>query len=185
MTTYAPNFTPRARLKYVACGIEHTIMMRAARGTAADLSPQFNSIRACFLMLVDQLPEDFAWISAEYALTDSDVFIPRAVPAAIVGEQPVASYTLKQKCTSTNFNGRAAGSRAALYFYGVLWGEGIGEPADNGRVTPAEQAEIGTVATELSGQAHANSGEQAIFHQYANIKLNDHLLKLLRRGTIS
>lgn len=185
MTSYAPNYTPRARLKYQAAGIEHTIMMRAARGASAPLDAQVGSIRACFNIMADSLADDFAWISAEYALTDSDDFFPRGLPAAVTGGQPIANFSLKQRCTSTNWNGRVVGSRAAIYLYGIFWTDGLGEVADNGRVTTAELVEVGSVATELSGQAHAGNGLQAIFHQYANIKVNDHLLKLLRRGTIS
>lgn len=186
MTTYAPNYTPRVRIKYTAAGIEHTISMRAARGTdAAGLDAQVGSIRACFNFMADKLADDFAWISAEYALTDSDDFFPRGLPASVAGAVDPITFSLHQRVTSTNFNGRVAGSRAAIYFYGIWWSRDSGEPADNGRVTPLEDADIGTVATELSGQAHAGNGLQATFHQYANIKVNDHLLKLVRKGTIS
>lgn len=185
MTTYAPNFTPRSRLKYFAAGIEHTIQMRAARGTVADVGAQKNSIRACFNMMAALLADDFAWISAEYALTDSDDFFPTTLPAAVVGAVDVSTLSLQQRATSTNFNGRVAGSRAGIYFYGIVWEDGQGSPRDNGRVTPAEIPLIASVVAELSGQAHAGNGVQAIFHSYANIKVNDHLLKLLRRGTIS
>lgn len=185
MTSYAPNYTPRARLKYVACGIEHTIQMRAERGASAPLDAQIGSIRACFNLMRPSLADDFAFISAEYALTDSDDFFPRGLPTPVAGLIPVGDFSLKQRCTSTSYNGRVVGSRAAIYFYGIFWDQGLGTVEDNGRVTPLEESFVGTVATELSGQAHAGNGLQAIFHQYANIKLNDHLLKLLRRGTIS
>jgi len=186
MTSYAPNYTPRLRLKYQAAGIEHTIMMRAARGTSAGgLDAQKGSIRACFNFGASLLASDFAWISADYALTDSDDFFPTTLPAAVTGGQSAATFSLKQRCTSTNFNGRVSGSRAAIYFYGFWWEDGLDTAGDNGRVTPGEESFVGTIATELSGQAHAGNGLQAIFHQYANIKVNDHLLKLLRRGTIS
>jgi hypothetical protein len=185
VTSYAPNYTPRARLKYLAAGIEHTIMMRSARGATAPLDSQIGSIRECFNLMASRLADDFAWISSEYALTDSDDFFPRGLPTAVTGTLAVADFSLHQRCMHTNFNGRVVGSRAALYFYGVWWEHGPGTEADNGRATPTEWAAVGSVATELSGQAHAGNGLQAIFHQYANIKVNDHLLKLLRRGTIS
>lgn len=186
MTSYAPNYTPRIRLKYQAAGIEHTIQMRGARGTTAGgLDAQKGSIRACFNLGAANLADDFAWISAEYALTDSDDWFPTTLPAAVTGAAPIASFSLQHRATHTSFNGRVVGSRAAIYFYGFYWEQGVDTSADNGRVTPAEEAFVGDIATELSGQAHAGNGLQAIFHQYANIKVNDHLLKLLRRGTIS
>lgn len=185
MTSYAPNYTPRMRLKYVAGGIEHTIMMRGPRGaSAAALDAQKGSIRACFNFGAARLMDDFAWLSAEYALTDDDVFYPTTLPAAVVGAIPIVGLSAQRKVQSTNFNGRVAGSRAAIYFYGFSWEAGFGQAAENGRITPAEEAFVTSIANELSGQAHAGNGLQAIFHQYANVKVNDHLLKLLRRGII-
>jgi hypothetical protein len=186
MTTYAPNFTPRWKGHYHAAGIDHTIMCRAPRGTTtAGLPTQAETVRASFSAMSGILASDFAWLGAEYALTDSDIFIPTDPPATVTGAVDVGDFSLKQRATSTNFNGKAAGSRAALYFYGILWAEGLGEDADNGRVTPAEEASLSTVITQLNAGAYANSGDSAIFHSYANVKVNDHFLKLLRRGTIT
>lgn len=186
MTTYAPNFTPRTRVKYVAAGIEHTIQMRSPRGTGSGVvSGKAEIISDLFDLFSDILADDFAWVSAEYALTDSDVFIPFATPTVVSGTVDPTTFSLHQRVTSTNFNGKAAGSRAAVYMYGLFWSRDSGTPADNGRVTPAENADVGTAAGILSSNAVAGSGDGAFFHNYANIKVNDHLLKLLRRGTIA
>jgi hypothetical protein len=186
VTTYAPNYTPRYRAHYTAAGISHTIQVRAERtediGTGAGLAAPLAGLFSTF---ASQLAVDFAWTGAEYALVDSDDFIPTATPGAVVGTRDISEFSLKARATSTNFNGRATGSRAALYMYGVLWLDGLGEAADNGRVTPAESAFVTTAAGICSANFAANSGTPAIWHDYANIKLNDHLLKLLRRGTIS
>ena len=186
MTTYAPNFTSRVRIHYHVCGIDHTIQMRAARGaTLADMGFQIEAIRASFSAMSDELCEDFAWLSTEYALTDSNDFFPTANPADVTGGTGLSSYSLQQRITALNFNGRAVGSRASIYFYGVQFLTGGGQPADNGRVTQAEYVHIDDVLAQLNPAAHAGSGQLAAFHNYANVKVNDHFLKLLRRGTIS
>jgi len=186
MTTYAPNFTPRLKLKYVAAGIEHTIQARAVRGASGSTTDGLKThIQEIFTLWVGGLAEDFDWISAEMALTDSDVFNPVAVPDPVVGEQLLSSFSLKQRCRSTGFVGQTADSRASIYLYGILWEDGLGTPADNGRVTPAEEANVIATKAILDTHFRAGNGGDAIWHNYANIKDNDRLLKLLRRGVIS
>lgn len=186
MTTYAPNFTPRCRLKYHAAGIDHTIQARAARGSSAAITSGLAThIYNCFQAMTLRLAADFAWISAEYALTDSDVFIPQSPPATPVGTQAVATLSLRQRAASTGIVGTTFGSRASLFFYGIFWGEGLGLQADNGRVTVAESAPLATILSEANANFRAGNGGNAIFHEYANIKINDHILALMRRGAIS
>jgi len=186
MTTYAPNFTPRTRVKYVAFGIEHTIQMRSVRGaTVGNLQGKATNIRDCFNAVASLVAADFAFISVEGALTDSDVFFPLALPAAVIGAVAVASMPIQHRVTSTGFVGRSAGSRASIFMYGVHWPDGFGSERDNGRVTIGEVAQLATIIGILNANAVAGSGAAAIFAAYANIKVNDHLLKLVRRGTIS
>lgn len=186
MTTYAPNYTPRWKGRYVAAGIEHTIQVRAQRNQSAFITQALGGfVRSVFNTFVANLADDFAWLSAEYALTDSDDFIPTAVPAAVVGEAAASGFNLFHRVTSTNFNGRNSGSRAGLYLYGLQWVISVGSPAENGRVSAAEDARVSTATAICTTNFFANSGTAAVWHDYANIKVNDHLLKLLRRGTIS
>lgn len=186
MTTYAPNFTPRMRVKYLAAGVEHTIQMRSSRGASSvTVDASKEEISNIFQLFEPLLAEDFAFLSAEYALTDSDVFIPTSLPTAVTGEQLLTDFSLQQRATSTGFIGRSAGSRAAIFFYGIWWEDGVGTPRDNGRVTTVENTAIGSAAANLSTNAKAGSGGDAVFYTYANIKVNDHILKLIRRGAIS
>jgi hypothetical protein len=186
MTTYAPNFTPRYRARYLAAGIEHTIQIRGARGeSAVDISSRRSDLHDIFAAAATTLADDFQWLSADYALTDSDVFIPAVMPTAVTGLYDVADFNIQQRCVSTGFVGRAAGSRSAIYLYGIWWAVATGAAAENGRVTPAEWAPVTTIKASLDTAGHAGSGALAVWHDYANTKLNDHLLKLVRRGIIA
>jgi hypothetical protein len=186
MTTYAPNFTPRVKLHYLAAGIEHTTQFRKQRGaTGSDMTGVINQMRALFNVWAGRLPEDFEFLSAEFALTDSDDFFAMGLPTAVVGSQPVASYSLRQRCTSTNFVGKATDSRAGIFLYGILWDDGLGEEADNGRVFSAENALVPSSLAILNVHGYAGNGNTAAFKAYANIKINDGLLKKLRSGAIS
>src|SRR5690349_16402871 len=194
MTTYAPNFTPRLRVHYVACGLQHTIQVRAPRGTGAGpLSDRRGVIHDIFNLWAPKLCTDFAFISAEYALTDSELFTPIDPPFPVTGTKGPGLYSAKQKVTSTNFAGRAATSRARFSLFGILWIQDIiadaldaeDDGSRNGIVTPAENALVADTATAATSQFFANSGEATSWYPRATIKTNDHLLKLVRRGTIS
>jgi len=77
MTTYSPDFTPRYKARYRAAGIEHTTQIRGPRddslfvllGRGAHLYDMFNN-------LAPRLADDFSWISAEYAMNDTELRRP-------------------------------------------------------------------------------------------------------------
>lgn len=187
MTSYAPTFTPRLRVHYIAAGVEHSIQVRYPRGTTgASLAANVDAINAIFGYVTGALADDFEFTSAEYALTDEDVFTACAPPVAVTGTIDAATFTPIQKIVGTTFSGRSPGSRAKFTMFGLFWEEEtLGNAADNGLITAAEVAAIGSVATYATGHFMANSGLAAVFYQKATIKPNDHLLRLVRRGIIS
>jgi hypothetical protein len=186
MTSYAPTFTPRYRARYVAAGIIHTIQIRGPRGELAPaLMARGSSLGTCFSTAATVLAEDFAWISADIALTDSDVWYPADLPSAAVGTIALTSFAPRHKITPTTFSGRAAGSRARISMYGLFWvDDPHGAEGNNFIITPDENAIISAIATEASGHFRANSGMPATFYNRATIKPNDHLVKRVRQGIV-
>lgn len=192
MTTYAPNFTPRARVKYNVAGVDHTVQLRGARGTSfGAMQGKIEFLYDIFNVWADTLASDFSWVSADIALTDDDVFNPASPPGNTPsGGLSPASFSPIRKITSTAFTGRAAGSRAAIYLYGVFWpqdiGTGVNDDAFNGVVTNGEDPRIGSTITLLvAAGASAGSGLPAVWHSRATIKPNDFLLHKVRAGIIS
>jgi hypothetical protein len=187
MTSYAPNFTPRWRGKYVAAGVEHTIQLRTARGASfAALDTAGPHVSDVFSAFASLLADDFAWISAEIALTDSDVFSPGTIAPGVTGTVDATTFSPIQKITATSFTGRSPGSRGRVSLYGVQWFVDVsGVDASNGVVTTAEFGGVGTAAGLLSSFFAANNGLPSAFPGRATIKENDHLLRLVRRGIIS
>ena len=194
MTTYAPNFTPRLRVKYVPARLQHTIQVRGPRGTSfALMSNRCAVIHDVFNLWAPKLANDFAFISAEVALTDSEIWYPTDPPAAVTGSLAPSTFSPTQKITSTSFAGKAADSRARLSLFGIRWVQG--NPLDeapstfdgsyNGVITPAENALVSNTVTAITTQFFAVSGEATRWYPRATIKINDHLLKLVRRGTVS
>jgi hypothetical protein len=194
MTTYAPNFTPRLRVHYVAWGLHHTIQVRAPRGTGSGpLSDRRGPIHDIFNLWSIKLAEDFAFISAEYALTDSEVFYPLDPPLPVTGTVPATAVTPIQKITSTTFSGKGGDSRARFSLYGIKWvlakqntsDMGSDDGSYNGVIESSEMPLIGNTVDAATTQFYATSGASTFWYRRATVKPNDFLLRLVRRGTIS
>lgn len=188
MTTYAPTFTSRWRGTYVAGGIQHTIQFRGARGaTFATMDGYKDRAREIFAAVATNLYDDFAWVGAEICLTDTELFSPSTIPGITVpGEYDGSSTSALSRIKGLTFSGKAPGSRARFTMFGVhFFDDGAAQLGADGIITPAEFAGIASVLVTANTYFYANSGGLAGWHNRATYKQNDHLLKLVRRGTIS
>lgn len=188
MTTYAPTFTSRWRGKYRAAGIQHTIQFRGPRGATFSTMDGYGfHAYNLFTALQDYLYDDFVWIAAEVALTDTEEFLPGTLPSGISGAAVDATLvSAVHKIKGLTFSGKASGSRARCTMFGLSFADSApGGVGANGIISPSEVAGIGTAITQLNAWGYANSGTLAVWHNQATYKENDHLLKLVRRGTIS
>jgi hypothetical protein len=186
MTTYAPNWTPRYKAHYVACALPHSITLRTIRGdTIPHITALADVAHDIFEALAAKLTDDFAWVSAEYAVTDSDVWVPAATPVAVTGLFDAADFSTAQKISPTTFSGKAASSRARFSCYGVVWAfETPGNAANDFVINGAEDADVAAVVTAVSGRAFAGSGEVTMWHNRATYKVNDRLVKRARQGLL-
>jgi len=188
MTTYAPTFTSRWRGKYIAGGIQHTIQLRGARGaTFSTMDGYKDRAREIFASLAAYLYDDFAWIQADVALTDTDEFTPSETPSVTVpGTIDGSVLAPIQRIKGLTFSGRATGSRGRFTMFGLHFADlATGSIGGDGLIRPAEVANIAAVVVTANTYFHAGSGALATWHDQATYKENDHLLKLVRRGTIS
>jgi hypothetical protein len=187
MTSYASNFTPRYKATYLAGGIQHTIQVREARGASfATVEARRGDLHDIFNALASGLYDDFAWLSAEVALTDDDVFAPALTPTSVTGVIDGGTISAYKRCHGLTFTGRAAGSRGKFTMFGILLGtdQNTDEGA-NGVITAAEIAGVGTIAGIASAHFHAGSGALAVYPNAATYKVNDLLLRRVRKGTIT
>lgn len=188
MTTYSPDFTPRWKGTYVAAGVQHSIQFRGARGdTFSTMDGYKDRAREIFEAMAGDLADDFAWVKAEIALTDSDVFIPATTPTVSVsGDNAVALYSPMKKISGLTFSGKTPTGRARFTMYGLLYlSDGPTGLGADGIITPAEAGGITSVVSTAGTYFKGNSGETAVWYNRATYKPNDHLLKLVRRGIIS
>ncbi len=187
MTTYAPTWTPRYKAEYNVLGAPHSITLRAPRGTdAAGTTALATVAHDLFNALAASLSSDFTWVSASYALTDSDVFIPTTTPAAVTGANNPADFSLMQKISPLTFSGRSASGRARVSLYGVSLGPlGIsGDPLDF-QILSTEDSGVAAAIAVLQDGAVGAAGEVTTWHLKATQKPNDRLVRKVRQGTIS
>lgn len=187
MTTYAPNFTPRYKLHYKVGNIEHTVQIRTPRGT--DLGgTEFagHALRDIWNGLAAYLLDDLVFLTAEVALTDSDVFGPASLPVAVTGTLDPADYNARERIRGLTWNGRSTGSKARFTLFGLMFpDEGTGVVGSDGLILGSEVAAITSGAATATTYFKAGSGNAAVFQGRATYKENDHLLSLVRKGTIS
>lgn len=190
MADFAPNVTFRYRLKYRAVARTHTVMVRAARGTLASpgAAQCATYIRAVFSALAAMLPADLAFISADYSLTDSDLFFPAAVPAAVTGANALTLYSKQDSITHCTFSGRGAlGSKVSVKIYGVALNPDAlpVNIASDFLILSSEQVEIANAIAALntgSGVIVAIDNSVPAYYAQATVKVNDYWLKKVRQG---
>jgi hypothetical protein len=188
MTTYAPTFTPRLRVHYKVGRIAHSIQVRGPRGASlATMETLKDPVANCFVAVAAFLFDDFEWVSAEVALTDSEIFVPIAVSGIVpVGGIPLVAQSAYNRIRGLTISGRAPGSRGRFTLYGLQ----IATSADtdiggDGVLTAAEMPALTTIAGIANTYFKANSGDATVWYNRGTYKGNDHLLKLVRRGVIS
>jgi len=189
MSTHAANFTGRYRAHYIAAGVQHSILIRAPRG--ADLATVItngqNGAAGVFAPTTALLADDFAWLSAEVALEDTEIFDPAPTPSAVLGTVDFATgnWSARKRVSGLTFSGRSAGSRARFTLYGLdINGDLSTDIGANGIITVAEFSAIDGIVTSANTHNFAGNGEPASFYRRGTHKVNDKLLKLVRRGFI-
>lgn len=190
MPTYADNYTFRVRGSYIAAGVPHKMKVRGtpdASGTAAGevYASQLNDYISSFEA---HLWTDWAWLGWEYADPDSDIWVPFSpvlAGGAIVGAINPATAAAVKKAMGICHSGRVAGSRGRLYWFGLSVLDAIAaDGGANGVLLPAEEGGL-SGATGLANDLFCGgNGELAIWYNRLTVKVNDDVLKLVRRGIV-
>lgn len=183
---FAPNVTPRYRVRYVSAGIAHSWTFRAARGSnPGDVQNSVNTLlEALEAALLDVLPGDFHATAADYAVEDSDVFsIPLIPPTFNGGENAVSAYSPFQRITEATFKGRGNGSKGSFGIFGVFVNQSTAAGyGGNGRIDLGESAIWDAALAVLQGSTslYTIANAPISWYNFITVKPNDHWVKKVR-----
>lgn len=184
MPDFAPNYTPRYKLRYSANGKVHTQLWRPpTTSTIADAATFALFVSGYYAALAPLLYTDIAAIDASWAEADSDIFLPCAT-ATLLGSGFPGPAPASQTPYTLSFVGRStAGLRWVLYQYGgILYPEGNANLYDY-RASAADYVEIGDTQAFLNGESGtfvANDDNPVLVKPYANLKANDYWVRKAR-----
>lgn len=184
MADYAPNFTPRYKVRYQGGGHTHTQLWRPPPGAVlADMVTFALMLGGFYDTLADVLYDDTVVVDASFALENSDVFLPAAAP--VIGGALLFSTRLQQEeALAVSFIGRStAGQPWRIFMFGTAYYPGIGSGAQNYRVTAAEGAAVADATAFLNGASGdfvASDGVATVTYPYINVKPNDYWVGQLR-----
>ena len=178
MADYAPNYTPRLKMRYSCQSRNHIAVVRLPRDTSeveADaVSGQLTDALNTFGLT--RLYTDWTVIGWEYCHQDSSVFLPRPTPDLIAGGASVTGRPVNQIAMQATFPYRTdAGGHGFFCLYGTNFNVYGGVEQDF-RVTSAEQADVSELA--LVGGDNANP----VFRPYCNIGFNARWKRRVRNG---
>lgn len=191
MPDFAPDVTPRYVAHYTSAGIEHDVMFRVPRDTTytTGVAAAQLGLHDIFNELVTTLPDNFAWISAKWFDQFSDVAIPAAVPATVTGLHNSALFSKADKISHLTFSGKGfAGSKVSMKVFGVAFDpdELPANPEAKFVFNPGDYATVDAAVAALNSAAllSAIDNTHPIWYGRVTLKVNDHYLKGVRRGTI-
>ena len=189
MTNWAPDYTPRAILKYRSAGLGHSWTLRFARGTdLGDVQADAASWMADFVTALESvLPTDFAVTEAFTIAQDTNIQIPFDNPVVVPdGAVDFTTMSNEDKARSLGFAGKSTlGLPGRLYIFGIAINPDTTSPGgiNHGLLTAAEYLIIEDAVAALNNAPFvANDGAQIIFYQRATHKVNDYWWKQARKN---
>lgn len=184
---YAPNYTPRVRVKYKSHEKTHTLTVRPASNDTGGFNTAVSLVDDILSLMKPLLDKSAVILGADYAVEDSDVFLPlgytfpQFAAAAPSGIDP----DRYNSAIYVSFQGISAlGTRTQFFVYGI--NHTHKHPSlDNFRFEYGEQEQISDVIDLLlsSGSViRAIDKQGVIWRKYANYGFNAYYQRMARRG---
>lgn len=186
MADFAPNFTARYRVRYSSLGKTHSMTWRVVN-TVTDPTALAAKVSGFLDDMAPNLFADWTIIGAEFALADTDVFLPAVAPDNPTGAVSTAGSHISDAAFQMGFVGRSsAGGKARMFLYGTNIAVDIADARGNDfRIQSSELASVSDAIVRLNETAPAlvaNDNHVAVWYEYANMKYNDRWVRRLRRG---
>jgi hypothetical protein len=130
---------------------------------------------------------DFTVVAADFALADSDVFLPGTLPTFSGGTVSAGGQQQSDAAFAVSFVGRTiAGGKARMFLYGTNFDVSVRAALGNDwKVMSVEASTISDAIVRLNETSPAivgNDNYVAVWYEYVNMKYNDRWVRRLRRG---
>jgi len=186
MADFAPNYTARYKVRYSSLGKSHSMTWRVS----SSVTDPTGIAAKVGLFLADMegvLFDDWTVIGADFALADSDIFLPATPPDQPTGAVGVTGAHATDATFQIGFVGRSAlGGKARMFLYGTNYAQNVASgETDDWRYTSAESPAVSDAIVRLNETSPAlvaNDDSIAVWYEYVNLKYNDRWLRRLRRG---
>lgn len=185
MPDYAPNYTPRVKLRYSCQGRNHVLVVRAPRDTttveALAIVEQLGAALTTFGD--DHLYVDFATTGWEYAAQDTTIFLPLVTAVTVTGAKSAVGRPINQIAMQMTMPYRTdSGGHGFLCLYGTDFNV-YGSTEQDFRVLSNEDLAVETLHDSvqliaLVGGDNANP----VFKPYVNIGFNARWKRRVRNG---
>lgn len=192
MANFSTYYTPQYKLFYRSGGIQHVVTFRGPRGEPlANMSAIGQAAALGFFVQFEgtRLFNDFAWISAQVRLEDTNVFVPAAVPATLpVGTVNAATTNVNSRAMMFTASGRSNESKGRIVFQGLFanpFASG-GTVDEKWYITRSEEAAIDdAIAALISAGVCGPDGTVMAMADRVTLKHSDALLKEIRKGIVA
>jgi hypothetical protein len=178
MTSYAPPYTSRLRLKYRVQGTNHTMQARFPGPiSGSGLTDCMAALHSFLVALQPAMFEDWTPISAAAADINSNIFLPVTNTIAPVGEVGILTREEEEIAYCATFVARSTGGNPMqLRVFGLAANTLETAGGVDFRVTFGESADVEAAVGILNLNSTAilgNDGNPLIWYPYANVKPND------------
>jgi hypothetical protein len=186
MADFAPNYTARYRVRYTSQGKSHATTWRVASSVTDP-----TAVAAKFGLFLEDMEgslwDDWTVVGADFALADTDVFLPAPPPDQPTGAVAVSGATMSDSAFAISFVCRSAlGGKGRFFLYGTNDSTLVRDSKGNDfKLLSSESVQIADAVTRLNETSPVlvcNDDSAAVFYDYVNMKHNDRWVRRLRRG---
>lgn len=184
---YAPNYTPRVRVKYKSHEKTHTLTVRPATNDTGGFNTAVSLVDNILTLMKPLMSNNAAVLGADFAYEDSETFLPLDYSFPQFAAQAASSVASDRfnAAVFVSFQGISAlGTRTQFFVYGIN-NTHTGHVMDNFRIEYGEWEETSDVIDLLasSGAAIKAIDKQGIiWRKYANFGINAYYQRMARRG---
>lgn len=188
MTTYAPNFTARYRLRYSVGNARHSLTLRMIGNPATVYDGMIVKIEDVFDAIAGIMYTDWRLEDAEFAEQGSDTFVPAEAPNIPAGTVSTVGRTVANSAVYLTIGGKSTlNNSTKMFIYGTNLNPFSLSQANNYRIDQTETPWAIQLMNQLNllraeGWAAADAQPVAYVRKYFNVGISAYRQGQIRKG---